>query len=263
MKKVHTIHYYDFFNQIKEDNFTIFSKIFSNGKNKYSFTIDEKSYAFEILEIDNSHIFGKLSRDDDYKESLTTIKKKGEEIPIDPAEYIFEKFTFFYIKISELDKPCKMSAITNISLNIVSCFVNYLLNYYDFMPYLIAPELDEKIYERLDKLSIQKLDCTFSDMSTHNNRAKFNSLFGWDCFLKNVSLKIRFKSNPKNMSELLRQQLGSFKSLKLEGRNQKNERDIIDLVKVIFTRKSIIEMKDISTKNFEPIKKALNNFNTL
>lgn len=266
MGKYHTIHYYDLYNQTqKETTAQILQKCFSNGQNEYVFYIEGKKYIFNIIEIDNSHIFGQLSRYDDYKESLTLIKARKDEKTLNPEDYIFEKITFFYIKIEEdVNKPSRLSAITNISLNIEKCFNKYFFETYDMLPIIICKTLVTDIRSRIDKLkSISNIEGTFSNFSTINNQAKFNSIFDFGCYLKNVSFKIKFREKlPKNLSSIIENANKNFTKLKINGRSEDGP-EPIDVLNLIFTKQSKIETANILYKNFEPIKKALNNFSGL
>lgn len=266
MGKYHTIHYFDLYNQTQQETTSqILQKCFDKGQTEYVFYIEGKKYIFNILEIDESHIFGQLSRYDDYKESLTMIKARKDEKPLNPEEYIFEKITFFYIKIDDnVNNPSRLSAITNISLNIEKCFSSYFSEKYGMLPIIIFNTLVPDIKSRIEKLkSISTIEGTFSDISTTNNQTKFNSIFDFGCFLKNVSFKIKFKEKlPKNIKSIIDNANKNFTRLKINGRTEIGP-EPIDVLNHIFIKQSKIETENISYKNFEPIKKALNNFSDL
>lgn len=259
-KKLHTIHFFDVYNNFNTNtNINLFKSLFDKGVGVYPFQKDNNRYTLEILEFECNFIFGKLSREEDYKEGLTTIKKKNDETPINPEDYVLQKFTFFYINIADNQNISKLSAINNIGLKIPECFDAYFSTKYQMPPFAIFPELTPDVYEKINKSNINSMECTFSDISTHNNRATFNSLFNWDCYLKKATLKISFRSKPNKMAEYLKSKLDNFTKLKLES----NEFGSIDLIKQIYTKKSYIDVSKISLSDFTEIKRALNNFNTL
>lgn len=157
-----------------------------------------------------------------------------------------------------------MSAINNIGIKIDKCFENFFLDKYNYLPIRVFPTLMTDIEQRLENLSvINNVECTFSDTSTHNNQANFNDLFGFDCYLKNVKIKLTFNDKKPNIFHSFINNRQKYKSLKVEGKNQEGKRENIDLLKQIFTKKSKIELSSISLKNFAPIKKALNDFSDL
>lgn len=266
MEKFHTIYYYDLFNQTQnETTAQILKTCFGRGIDIYTFHISGKKYSFDIMELDDDHCFGRLSRFDDYKESLTTIKTKKDEQPLNPEDYIFEKFTFFYIKIStETNTPTRLSTINNSGINIEKCLQAFFLEKYSILPIIIYPTLSTDINTRINKLSeVTKLECTFSDTTTANNQTSFNNIFNFGCYLKNVSIKTSFREKkPHNLNAILENANLRYKKLKISGKSPDGP-DTIDVLKQILIKKSKIETRSISVRNYEPIKKALNNFSDL
>lgn len=259
-RKLHTIHFFDVFNNFNTDtNINLFRSLFDRGVGVYPFQKDENSYTLEILEFEDNFIFGKLSREEDYKEGLTTIKKKDDNTPINPEDYILQKFTFFYINIADNHNISKLSAINNIGLKIPECFASFFTTKHQMVPFSIFPELTPDVYKKVDNSNIKSMECTFSDISTHNNRTTFNSLFNWDCYLKNATLQVTFKSKPKNMADALKKGLNNFTKLKLKT----DEFGTLDFIKQIYTKKSYIDVSKISLSDFTEIKRALKNFSTL
>lgn len=266
MEKYHTIYFYDLHTMEVATPITeILKKCFPKGKATYPFYLEGKKYNLEILEFDEYYYFGKLSRDDDYKESLITIKNRKDQQPLDPNNFIFEKFTFFYIKLDYTStQPLHMSAINNIGIKIDKCFENFFLDQNSYLSIRVFPTLMSDIEQRIENLSkINNIECTFSDTSTYNNQANFNELFSFDCYLKNVKFKLTFNDKKPNIIRSFIDNRRKYKSLKVEGKNQEGKRENIDILKQIFTKKSKIELSSISLKNFEPIKKALNDFSDL
>lgn len=263
MNKYHSIYFYDLYNQAQTESIdAILEKCFSHEAEIYPFYIGKKKYAFDILEADNEHYFGRLSRFDDYKESLTTIKTKKDEQPLNPDDYIFEKFTFFYIQLAkDAQKPSRLSTITNNSINIEKCFQKYFLKFYPMLPILIFPTLSKDLNGRLANLKeVTRVECTFSDNSVANNQTSFNNLFDCGCYLRNVSMKTSFKEKkPPKLDSLLENANARFQKLKIHGITDTGV-DTIDVLTQIFIKKSKIEMSTISINNFEPIKRALSNF---
>lgn len=266
MEKYHTIHFYDLFNQTQNETTSqILQKCFYNGKDVYSFDLNGEKYNLEILDFDENHYFGKLSRDEDYKESLITIKTRKDQKPLNPSDFIFEKFTFFYIKFDHtLSKPSHISAINNTGIKIDKCFERFFMNDYLALPIRVFPTWMSDIEQRIENLEkINNIECTFSDTSTYNNRSKFNDLFNFNCYLKNVKFKLTFTDKKPNIVRSFIDDPYKYKSLKITGKNNQGKTEYIDILKQIFTKKSKIELSAISLNNFEPIKKALNDFSDL
>lgn len=266
MEKYHSIYYYDLFNQMQNETAEqILKTCFDRGVGIYSFQISGKKYSFDIIELDDEHCFGRLSRFDDYKESLTTIKTKKDERPLNPEDYIFEKFTFFYIKISTAPhSPSRLSTINNSGINIEKCLQTFFIKKYSMLPIIIYPTLNTDINSRINKLyEVTKLECTFSDITTTNNQTSFSNIFNFGCYLKNVSIKTSFREKkPQNLNAILKNANLRYTKLKISGKGPDGP-DTIDVLKQVLIKKSKIETRSISVRNFEPIKKALNNFSGL
>lgn len=99
MEKYHTIYFYD----LHKMNPTVsiaetIKNSFPKGKALYPFDLEGKKYTLEILEFNEHYYFGKLSRDDDYKESLTTIKNKTDHQPLAPVILFSKNLPFFTFK---------------------------------------------------------------------------------------------------------------------------------------------------------------------
>lgn len=265
MKKAHTIYFYDLHSQRPNATIAdILNYCFDNGIGLYEFNFDDKKYCFEILEKSDEYFFGKLSRDDDFKESLTAIKTKIGERPLNPNDYIFEKFTFFYIKLNPDNlSHSQLSVINNIGLNIESCFNIYFSSKMGMIPLFIVPMLMPDINKKINDLkSIKFVECTFSDTTTANNQTNFNNIFNSKCFFKGVKMRLTFREKKPNVNEIFLDAM-RYKQFKVVGKNQNDKEETIDFIKKLLIKKSNIEMKDISINNFEPIKKALNDFSTL
>jgi hypothetical protein len=266
MEKYHTIYFYDLYNLTQNETVDqIFFNSFNEGNNGYIFHIKSKKYNFDIIELDEDHCFGRLSKYEDYKESMTTIITKKDEQPLNPSDYIFEKFTFFFIKFNrDKSKPSKLSVINNIGLKIEQCFTEYFLLKYKMLPILIKPTITPNIKDQIKNLKkVSKIDCTLSDTTLNNNQTSFLRIFDCSCYFKKLSAKITFREkNPEKLQDIIDNANVTYSHLKITGWSETGK-EYINVLERIFTKSSKIEMRYISLQNFEPIKKALNDFSAL
>lgn len=132
------------------------------------------------------------------------------------------------------------------------------------LPILIFPTLSTNISDRIKNLKeIKSFECTFSDTTAANYQTRFDSIFNFGCYLKKVSIKTSFRDKkPKNIESILQDANLKYSKLKIYGKSDSGP-DIIDVLKQTFTKKSKIETSSISVHNFDPIKKALNDFSDL
>ena len=103
MKRYASVYYYDIYKTPTDNRYKnteeIFNELFPLCGTFNFKDINNKEYIFDILEKTNEYIFGRLGREDTYRESLTILKHKDNGQPMNMENIVFEKFTFFYIDL--------------------------------------------------------------------------------------------------------------------------------------------------------------------
>lgn len=257
----------------------LFIKIFNNTQftdDSYEvkyYEHNESSVIIELLEVEDSFIFGIIAKLEDLKNGpLKRLREKKSnevlEAELNNLAFCLENYTYFYV----CKETLYCSVLSNSSApKFMTHFENFLLERIDMTSLediCVNFVLDDHIERKLNQLqSLSKLDITFDDTSKMGrNLLELKNTFGVSQNSLNrarvtINLKLLpLEENTRIIFSKLFRTKDEFKKFELTGFDKDENSIDMELVEKILLKKVDISIDDgqlVSSEDLDAIKKAL------
>ncbi|WP_312072250.1 hypothetical protein [Anaerotignum propionicum] len=234
----------------------------TSSKISYRFTLKDSNLCFDIIEKNQTFIFGKYCKVEDFVNEVFIQKRNSKDNTTGPYEpdpnELMERFTYFLIDY----KLCVLVTIHNKNLpNIGKILPEFVWSASDHqLKVSILPYQIENIAEHLKKFKKCKdLTLTFANpelTDTYIPLPKVLKNCNFNSFKVHLSIKEHSESFISDLIQC-KNEKSTYDSVSFTALNEYGLEDTINLMETILTKKVNIELNNDIIFNTEQIKKVL------
>ncbi len=229
-----------------------------DSKNQYfSFTFEGKSYAFKVLEDDESSLFGQLSTEKEYNDILEEYKSDDNKTL---KSLIIKSFTFFYIDKNK--RTLVYIGHKNLK-NTIKIFVKYFEKYSN-ENVIIKFYGDKNLIEKINKSQkLKSIDFQIAD--TGEISKTIDQTLSWDRNINNFIINIKVKHPTKPYVKQMLSDKDKYQKIAkpvIKFQDETFNDYVSHLFEEYFTVKETIYISQIDINGFNKIKEKLINATT-
>lgn len=239
---------------IIEKSFNISNDNYDSKNQYFYFVFESKSYAFKVLEDDESSIFGQLSTEKEYNDILEEYKSDDNKTL---KSLIIKSFTFFYIDKNR--KTLVYIGHKNLK-NTIKIFVKYFEKYSN-ENVAIKFYGDKNLIEKINKSQkLKSIDFQIADAGEISKT--IDQTLSWDRSINNFIINIKVKHPTKPYVKQMLADKNKYQKIAkpvIKFQDETFNDYVSHLFEEYFTVKETIYISQIDINGFSKIKEKLIN----
>lgn len=210
---------------------------------------------FTLITFDKDHIFGSFGKLEDYDEGHHIRNRNKEDYTIEDFKYFVEKYSYFYIDLASNN----IALLKRSGLPDIKKPLNDLISFHFNISGPWEVDIVPKITDTIDNIVGKPIPVSKINYKVVNGNIPKNDFFSIENIfdistdeITNATVRITLTQGSETTITKFQNKLNGFSEMKLE-----NDRETIDIIEQVITKKSVVEIDQENLHNLDVIKDLL------